>query len=78
MKDDHQFSMPLSVNNDNAPSSKPRSRPSSGRRAETRTPDEDGRSPSHRTASAGRRKGKQVKKDDETIDDSIKCVVFFV
>jgi len=62
----------LDVDGDIASISKPRSRPSSGRRAEAQQAADDGHPASIRTASAGRRKGKHVKKDDELIDDGEK------
>ena len=58
--------------------SKPRSRPSSGRRAESKKSEDDVHSTSHRTASAGRRKGQHVKADDESIDiDGRYCLFLF-
>ena len=60
------------VDDDIASLSKPRSRPSSGRRAEAKQAADDGHSASSHTASAGRRRGKHVKKDDELIDDAEK------
>ena len=55
-------------------SSKPQSRPSSGRRAEAKTPDGDGKCDTHHTASAVRRKDQHMKKEDELTDGGARSV----